>query len=301
MLYLTLRQLEYVAACGRAASLTEAARLVNVSQPSLSVALSQVEAHLGQALFLRRKGAKLAPTPFGRRYLAEVEQFLASATRLDTASGLADPLAGAVTLGCFADLAPGYLAPLLSHLRSALPGLTITPRIANFETLARGLLDGQIDLALTYDLGLDASFERRELRRHRPHAFLHADHPLAARPVLRLADLAAEPLILFDEGLSARHMLALFRARGLHPRVAHRVGALEVMRSLAAHGEGAGLSYTAPPTGLSYDGRALHTRPIADPEAEEPVILARARHGVASPLDIALMTALTGAPVFATR
>lgn len=55
--------------------------------------------------------------------------------------------------------------------------------------------------------------------------------------------MASEPLILFEEMLSNRHALQLFRSQGLSPTVAHRVRSLEIMRSLAANGEGVGISY----------------------------------------------------------
>lgn len=47
------------------------------------------------------------------------------------------------------------------------------------------------------------------------------------------------------------------------------------MRSLAANGEGVGISYTLPPGDLSYDGAQVAAVSISDPVALEPVILAR--------------------------
>src|SRR5205807_2299493 len=100
------------------------------------------------------------------------------------------------------------------------------------------VLAGEIDLALTYDLGLDASFERELYARVAPQAWIPPDDPLARRDEIRLADLANRPLILSDQGLSIRHMLGLFRSLGITPHVAHRAASIEVMRSLAANGEG---------------------------------------------------------------
>lgn len=275
MLYLTLRQLEYVTAIARAGSLSAAAAQLNVSQPSLSVALSQVEARLGQRLFIRRRGTPVTPTAFAESYLAEAEALLARARRLEDPEAVRRALAGTLALGVFEDLAPMYLAPLLHLLRDALPGVDLRWQVAGFETLARSMAEGRLDLALTYDLGLDAGFARAPLAQVVPHAFVAATDPFAARRSLHLADLAERALILFDEGLSIRHMLALFDRIGARPLVRHRVSALEVMRSLAAHGEGVGLSYTTPPGSSSYDGAALRTIPVADTIAAEPLILAR--------------------------
>ena len=52
MLYISLRQYEYIVAVAEAGSLTRAAEHLNVSQPSLSVAITRVEERLGALLFL---------------------------------------------------------------------------------------------------------------------------------------------------------------------------------------------------------------------------------------------------------
>lgn len=90
-----------------------------------------------------------------------------------------------------------------------------------------------------------------------------------------MKDFAPEPLIPCDERPSLRLALRLSRGSGIAPTVAHRVRSLEIMRSLAANGEGVGISYTRPPGDLSYDGARVCAVAIADRAAREPIILAR--------------------------
>lgn len=270
MLSVTLRQLEYAVATARDGGMGAAAERLHVSQPALSVALAQLEGQLGKQLFLRRPGEAIVPTPFGRAFLDDAERILADIARLTTEGG---GRARPVTLGCFEDLAPLMLGPILRRLGADRPDLTLTPRVGGFEALAEDLRRGRIDMAITYDLGLDDGFFRTELARLAPHAVLAADDPLAGLPALSLADLARRPLILADQGLSVGHMRALFGQHGLAPRIVQRAASLETMRSLAANGLGIGLSYTRPAPGLSYDGRPLVTRPLSDAGAGEPVVL----------------------------
>jgi DNA-binding transcriptional LysR family regulator len=82
MLNITLRQIEYATATARCGGVTAAAESLNVSQPALSVALAQLEAVLGQPLFLRRPGGRITPTSFGRTWLAEAQAQLDALTRL---------------------------------------------------------------------------------------------------------------------------------------------------------------------------------------------------------------------------
>lgn len=273
MLYLTLRHYEYVCAVAQHHSLSAAAEALHVSQPALSTALARIEEHLGQALFVRRRGAPLSLTSQGRDFAVAAQKLVEQATHLEAPDG-ASPAPQSLVFGCFSDLAPFVLAPALRRLRQMFPDLTVTTRTLDFAPLTQSLLQGEIDLAVTYDLGLDAGFSRQEIAQRAPQALLPPTHPLAQRPSLTLADLAHEPLILSQEGLSVQHMLTLFKATGLTPRIAHRAASLEVLRSLAANGEGVGISYSAPPSRQSYDGKALVRIPISDSCALEPVIVA---------------------------
>lgn len=271
MLSLTLRQIEYAVAVARHGGMSAAATALHVSQPALSVALGQLEAHLDQALFLRRPGGRLRPTSFGQHWLAEAEEAMARLAMLADPSRLAGQT---LRLAVFTDLAASCLGPLLAAVAHEVPGLHLRPALMAFEDLALALREGRADLALTWDLGLETDIARQTLARIPPHAVLAADHPLACRDSLSLTDLADQPLILTDQGLSVSHMRALFARAGLAPRIAQRAATLDLMRSLAANGLGVGLSYTNPAARLSQDGRALVTRPLRD-AGTEAIVLAR--------------------------
>jgi len=281
MLYLTLRQMEYVVAIARYGSLTAAASALNVSQPSLSVAISQVEDHLGTRLFVRGKGAPVTVTSQGRQFLASAETVLVAAKRLEAMGN--DPsttgdLPQLIRLGVFEDLAPTCLAPILVGVAEHLPAIELTAEIADFATIAARLRRGELDLAISYDLGLDASFDCKALFHVEPCAFF-AEGQGPAGSSITLQELAEFPLILFEEGVSSQHVLRLFGQSGLQPRVAHRVAGLETMRSFAARGLGVGISYTTPPGNLSYDGARLRSLKISDESGCEPVLLARIADG----------------------
>jgi DNA-binding transcriptional LysR family regulator len=287
MLYISLRQYEYVCAIGRHGSLSAAAHALNVSQPALSTALTRVESLLGYPLFMRRRGAAMTTTPQGRLFIEQAEKLLHSAAQIENPTD-APHGSSHLRLGCFIDLAPFHLASALRSLQTALPDVTITYHVDSFEGLLDGLINGQTDIAITYDLGMDAGYTRQELFDSVPHALVPPDHPLATAHNVTLADLELEPLILSKEGLSAQHVLNLFRRKGLNPTVAHRAATLEIQRSLAAYGEGIAISYASPNNSMSYDNRMLTRLPILDKGAAEPVVLAR--HGT-GPVETTLASA----------
>ncbi len=268
MINASLRQIEYACAVARSGGVTAAAEALHVSQPALSVALGQLEAALGQPLFLRRAGGTVVPTGFGRGWLAEAQDMLGGIARLMQGAVQAAP----VRLACFEDLAPALLARLLRGLEGA--EVVLEPSVLGFEAITEGLRQGRIDLALTWDLGLGAEVARVEVARVAPHAVMAADHPLLRRRrSVTLAELAGVPLILTDQGLSVGHIRGLFSQAGLTPRIAHRTASLELMRSFAANGLGVGISYTRPLSRHSHDGQKVAVLPISD-AGSEPVVLA---------------------------
>lgn len=272
MIQATIRQLEYATATARFGGVTAAAEALHISQPALSVALAQLEATLGQPLFLRRPGGRITPTAFGRGWLAEAQVQLDALTRLMSGETPAAP----VRLACFEDLAPTLLAPLLRKLSGTAPDIIVEPAVLSFEAIADGLRQGRVDVAITWDLGLDAACERTVLVEVPPHAVVAGDHPLARahRKGISLQALSEYPLILADQGLSLGHMRALFTARGLPFQIAHRTATLDLMRSFAANGLGVGLSYTRPAGRRSHDGARMTTVTITD-AGSEPIIMAR--------------------------
>lgn len=269
MLYNTLRQYEYILAIAEAGSLTDAAAHLNVSQPSLSVAISRVEETLGQPLFIRRKGAAIRITPFGHKFIREARSLVDLATSIEAGVERAQSF----VLGCFDDIAPWYLAPALQNLQRQFPDFAFQGREGGFAELAADLTEGRIDLAMSYDVGFDDGFDRLKLKSISPVVFLTEEHPLARKQTITLRELAEHPLILSNEGLSEGFVRRLFERLDLTPSIAIRAASLESMRSFAAHGLGIGLSYTCPPTEMSYDGSALITRPISTPEAVADIAL----------------------------
>jgi len=270
---LTLVQLRYLVAVARHGSVTAAARALNVSQPSISVAIGNVEETLGQKLFVRQRGSGIALTSFGRSAVAKARQVLADADELTGLGSRDADVAGELVLGCFEDLAPYFAPALIRAFSQKCPSVAVIVRDETFETLGRRLADSAIDLGLTYDLGLPAHFARVLLHELRPHALLPADHTLASRKTVSLAELAPYPLITTDQPHSWQHMLDLFLSRGLSPVAQSSTSSFELQRSMVANGFGVAVSYTRPRGDMSYDGLPLVCKQLSDPLPMQRIIL----------------------------
>ena len=96
----TLRQLEYVGAVGEAGSIVKAAAQVNVSPPSISASIAQLEAEIGVQLFVRKHSHGLSLTTGGRGFLKEAARLLADADALyEIARDIGEKVHGLLTVG----------------------------------------------------------------------------------------------------------------------------------------------------------------------------------------------------------
>ncbi|HEY0834527.1 MAG TPA: LysR family transcriptional regulator [Azospirillum sp.] len=254
-------------------SFSAAARRLNLTQPAVSLQIRELEARLGVPL-LDRMGRRAVPTPAGetlvvhaRRIAAEIDAAL-EAVRRHREGAL-----GRVRLGSGASVA-GYLLPrVLKTLRDSRPDLEVTVRVGTADTIVRGLLDGDFDLAVVTlpvdERGLDIE----------P---LRVDAAVAVFPagtvvpdVVTPADLARFPLILDERPSRQRtHTRAWFEAGGITPKPAMELGSNDAVRAMVA--AGMGVSIMTPDTVADLGGRVV-TRPL-DPPVMRRIAIGQ-RHG----------------------
>ena len=273
MIAFSFRQLEYFIATAEHGSISAAARARHVSQPSVSLAIAQLEQTLGEPLFRRQVSRGSTLTPAGQRLLSRARDILALATGI-TDENPAAGLSGELSLAGFQDLGPYYVPRLLAGFSAKHPDVSITLFEADLATVLRSLNAGKAELALTYDLGFDARIPRWTLAELRPYALLPLAHPLATQPQVSLAQLAQERLILEDIAQTREYFLSLFWAHDLHPQRHQYTKSFEMQRGLVAHGYGVALSCTRPAGDHSYDGLPIACRPLQEAVAAQRVVLA---------------------------
>lgn len=189
----------------------------------------------------------------------------------------ATPSRGSVRLAVLNTLAPFFVPALLQAGRRALPGTAIDLLEGDQRQVMRWIDAGDAAVGVLYDVDLDGAFVTEELGTVRPHALLPAGHRLAEAKTVALAGLASEPLVLFDAPVSGGYFLSLFARVGATPQVAMRSASVEMVRSLVAHGHGCSLLVAKPANDMSYDGRQVATRALADDIDPVRLVLARTR------------------------
>src|SRR5215471_10261068 len=183
----TLRQLQYVVAVAELMSFRRAAERCNVSQPSLSAQVAEMEAALGVPLFERDRRGVLV-TPAGQELIARARRVLVEADDLaESAHRYVDPLAGTLRIGVIPTIAPYLLPHVVPALRKAYPHLTFIWIEDKTDALVRSLNQGNLDSAL---LALEANIADLEHVEITVDPFVLAtpkNHPLsrATTPITR--------------------------------------------------------------------------------------------------------------------
>ncbi len=268
----TFRQLEYFVAVGEAGTIALAALRVNVSSPSISAAISQLEDEFGVQLFVRHHAQGLSLTPGGQRVFNEAKRILGDATALiDLANEISESARGPISVGVLSTIAPMVSASIRRSFEAAYPGASVSLREGNQVDLLRMLGQAEIDVAITYNMEIPKDIAFEELIGLRPHVMISNKHSLSSKPQLSLKDLEGEPFVLLDLPLSREYFLSVFKASNASPNVAERTTQMSVAHSLVANGFGFGMTNIQTAVSQAPDGEPLNVIPLSD--AVEPLML----------------------------
>ncbi|MDQ0769469.1 DNA-binding transcriptional LysR family regulator [Pseudarthrobacter defluvii] len=253
----TLTQLRYFAVVAELESMTAAAERLLVTQSTLSTAIAQLEVSLSTQLFVRPRTRGLRLSPLGRQLAQDIKVLLEHADSLyESARGLATSLVGELKVGVFSPLAPFRLPTILQTFEVQHPGIEVSVLEADLASLQTALLEGQCDVALTYNLGLGRGFTHQVLELVPPHVLVHAGHPAASRPErsIALRDLDGEASVVLDLPYSREYYEQLYAIAGVVPKVRHRFAGYETVRSFVAKGHGYALLNQRIHSDLTYSG-----------------------------------------------
>ncbi len=278
MLRYTLRQLEYFVTTAECGSIAKAAARLNVSQPSVSVAVSKLEQQFGLELFVRHHAQGVSLTRPGHRLVAEARDMLRHARQIQqNAEASGTVVGGEIELACFSTFAPLFMPELVARFRERYPAVRFNLQEGLQHALVAGLLSGQFELALLYDRELPEEIVVERLASFQPYALLPERHPLAAKKSVSLASLKNEPYILLDIPPSRGFFLEIFRKSGIEPKIAFSSPSIEMVRGLVGQGQGFSLLVTHPHFDHTYDGKKIATRRLDQPTLSGDICLAHLR------------------------
>ncbi|WP_298285522.1 LysR family transcriptional regulator [Acidocella sp.] len=261
----TLKQIAYFVATAETGSITLASERVNISQPSISSAITALEEAYGIQLFIRHHAQGLSLTAEGQRFLREARALLLQAEEVENAAlEISARVAGPLEVGCLSTLFPLVVPELLSQFRHRFEAARAAALAGSQIELFEHLRSGRISLLLTYDLAIPPDFEFLPLAPVQPYAYVGTAHRFARRRSVMLRELAEDNFLLLDLPMSRDYFLSLFRQAGVNPNITGRYGYIDVIRSLVGRGEGYSLANARPRNLSTLDGRKLSYLALED-------------------------------------
>jgi DNA-binding transcriptional LysR family regulator len=254
-----LRHIEIFHAVMTAGNLTEAARLLHTSQPTVSRELARFEKVIGLTLFERTRG-RLHPTVQGLRLFEEVQRSWYGLDRIvSAADSLREFRQGELSIVCLPVFSQSFLPALLQPFLARYPDVNLTIVPQESPLLEEWLSAQRHDLGLTETLATPAGTARHELLSLDEVCVLPAGHRLAEKAVLTPMDFQGENYISLSRTDSYRQLLdTLFAEHQVKRRmVVETHSAASICAMVRA---GVGISVVNPLTALDYADSGIAIR-----------------------------------------
>lgn len=233
-----LTQLRSFHAVARAGGFTGGAKLLHISQPTVTTQVRFLEETYGIELFYRR-GHTVKLTPLGEQLFVIAQKIFALES--ETVHLLVDSgelKSGHLRVGA---VGPFHVTEMLARFNQRFPGMQVSVRVGNSEAALEALVDYQTDIAVLAQLNDDPRFHSVPYSRHPIVIFVHRGHRFASRKSIRIQELEGEGMILREEGSTTRKALDdALRKAGVTPRMVMEIGSREAIREAVIMGVGIG-------------------------------------------------------------
>lgn len=255
-----LKQLRAFCFAARHGSISKAAELLFLSQPSVSLQIQALERELDCQLFERR-GPRISLTPDGERLLELSEPLvngvdsltdLFEAKRGDLRSGELNIAAGESTIL--------YVLPdLVRDFSSCYPGIHLKMHNVTGKDGLDMLRADQVDFAIGPILEIPSDIDYYPVYTYKPVLIMPTGHPLTHKKSVTLEDISPYGLILPPKRLTTWRIVELvFQQYNVDYNVAMEAGGYEVIKKYVAKGLGVSIV-----TDICLTGdEALESRPL---------------------------------------
>lgn len=202
---MTLRHIEIFVAIYHANSITQAAEHLHISQPTVSVALRELEEHCGAKLF-DRLSHKLYITPFGEliyeraRGLLDSWEILANTdqtlNRVRVASGTA--------------VGKLLLPSIIKSFREKYTDAQISVCTGDATMMYHRAMENSVDFVIAETVANIPGLSNRVLQHYPVVAICHKNNPLSLKRTITAEDLKGQNLLLREPGSLTRQVVDMY-------------------------------------------------------------------------------------------
>jgi len=189
-------------------SFSEAAKHLQLTQPTISHRIKMLERELNVSLF-NRSGHTLTLTEAGRVLLPWAHKLIHQALETqEMMASLQDGVVGSLRVACSTTAGKYVLPQLAARFCQRYPGIQVSILACTAHHVIPRLLEGEANLAVvsSYDL-CDRGFECQEFFTDHISLIIPADHPWVGRQSIEPADLLSETLLMREPTAGTRRVL----------------------------------------------------------------------------------------------
>ena len=280
---LSARQIELFRMAYRHRSTRRAAEALNVSQPAISRAVSEIEREMGVALF-DRSGRGFEPTAAAHGlHQAVLRHYQGLDQVREAARTIAAGFGGHLRVATIPSVADSRAAPAAGILMEEHPSLRIDLDVMSENGALSALRAGQVDCAVISSDEGDPNIAATRLADISPVVIVPRKDPLSGRKRISVAELASEPLLLLPTDSPFRRAVDLmFDRKGITCRVRAEARTQTALVRMVAQGA----------------GRAIVDREILNVSGDSGAIRLALDTDMVWPIRLATLSASSGASWF---
>lgn len=278
---MTLTQLRYVVSVARERHFARAAGACHISQPTLSVAVKNLEEELGVTLF-ERGTTDVGLTDVGRQIVTQALLVLEQADAIkEIAKQRKDPLVDPLRLGTIFTIGPYLLPQLVPALRNVAPQMPLFIEETFTARLLELLKNGEVDAAILALPFSETGIEITPLHDEDFVVAMPAGHVWEKRKAIPSNDLKKDTMLLLGAGHCFRDQvlqvcpeISRFSSGGEGLQKTFEGSSLETIRHMVASGVGITVMPASAVSNTTPKSSLLSYRPFTKPIPTRRVVLA---------------------------
>ncbi|MFZ7935063.1 LysR family transcriptional regulator [Bacillus thuringiensis] len=196
---MTITQLQVLIKTVELGSFTKAARVLNMTQPAVSHAISSIESELGVTILIRDKRKGLLVTDVGNRILVHIREILNGVEKIEQEVAMEKGHeVGTIRIGSFPSASAHFLPKMINLFKEKYPNLEVVLCEGTIKEVEDWLVSRVIDIGIVILPNKD--MEIVPLTKGKMVAILREDHSLCKKDSITISDLENEPIILCKGG-----------------------------------------------------------------------------------------------------
>lgn len=211
----TLKQLKTFIMVAETLKMSEAAKKLYLSQPTVSQIISNLEKEYN-VTFFKRYPKKLEITPMGKLFLERALNVMTSYENLNLYmhdSKTIRPL----RIGATLTIGDTMISEVMGILKKTHPDIEASVYIENTSILEQRLIHNELDIAFIEGVIFNDKIVTEPMLKDTLQLIFHKDHPLAKKETIKIEDLYNQAFIMRESGSGTRSIFEnLMNSHGIH-------------------------------------------------------------------------------------